>query len=232
MPATKAHKSKYNAKHIIYEDGDKKTVYSGGSRAWRTNNPGNIKSRGPFPRRHGAIGSDGVNAIFPDYETGKDAMVANLHRHDYTVLSINNMIATYAPASDGNNVPAYQRYVHDQTGLDMNRIFGSLDSAEFSSVVDALESYEHSSAGETWVMKTIQATKSTNDQNFTDFKVDGAWISKSDAMDQVRQDRLDAVISGDHLRPSPGQPDFESIEEEATDEEEGEDPKHKDPDDR
>jgi len=232
MPATRAYKSKHNSKHIIYDDGDTKRVYADGSRAWRTNNPGNLKARGGFAGRHGAIGSDGVNAIFPDYQTGKDAMVANLQRPDYTSLSINNMIAKYAPARDGNNVPAYQRYVHDETGLDMSRIFGSLNPEEFRSVVDALESYEHSDPGQVWVMDRIEATKSKNDKNFTDFKVNGDWISKSAAMAKVKEDRLDAVISGDHLRPSPGQPDFESLEEEATDEEEGEDPKHKDRDDR
>lgn len=45
---------------------------TGGTRAWRSNNPGNIEY-GSFAKSHGAIGSDGRFAIFSSYEAGRKA---------------------------------------------------------------------------------------------------------------------------------------------------------------
>lgn len=160
-------------------------------------------------------------------------MAALLVSAKYNNLSINKMIAIHAPASDGNDVPAYQRYVHGHTGLDMKRKMNSLTADELASVrhaMEALEGYSDPPGNET-MMKVIEAVKSTNDINYTDFKVSGRWISLAEAMTMVQEDKLDAVISGGHLSPSPGQPSFSSIEIEPSDKEEGENPKHKDKDD-
>lgn len=231
MAATKAYRSKNNAKHVIYEDGDNKIVFSGGSLDWRTNNPGAMQARGGFSSRHGMIGSSSPNAIFPDYQTGKAAMVARLQTPQFSDASINDAIEDWA-RTGASDVAAYRADVHNWTGLDMKRKVSSLSSSEFESMRAAMERHEGYTAGETWTMKKVQATKSKNDKNFTDFKVDGSWITKSAAISMAKQDKLDAVVSGGSLRPWPGQPSFESIEEEATDEEEGENPKHKDKDDK
>lgn len=231
MAATKAYRSKHNVKHVIYEDGDNKIVFSGGSLDWRTNNPGAMQARGGFSSRHGMIGSSSPNAIFPDYQAGKTAMVLRLQQAEFFDASINDAIEDWAQTKP-SDVAAYRADVHNWTGLDMKRKVSSLLSSEFESMRAAMERHEGYTPGEVWTMKKVQATKSKNDKNFTDFKVDGSWISKSAAISLVKQDKLDAVVSGDFLRPSFGQPSFESLEEEATDEEEGEDPEHKDSDDK
>ena len=42
---------------VLYEaDDGSKVLRSGGSRTWRSNNPGNISAKGGFASRHGAIG--------------------------------------------------------------------------------------------------------------------------------------------------------------------------------
>jgi len=61
---------------------------TGGSRSWRNNNPGNIKY-GEFARLNGAIGQDSDGfAIFPDVQTGRNAMVSLLQSANYSNLTV------------------------------------------------------------------------------------------------------------------------------------------------
>src|SRR5579872_6910539 len=63
------------------------------TRSWRNNNPGNLKYT-PFARDNGAIGAAGQPpnakptdlkfAVFPDYETGKNAQAKRLKMDLYT----------------------------------------------------------------------------------------------------------------------------------------------------
>ncbi|MDE2019896.1 MAG: hypothetical protein KGJ13_06140 [Patescibacteria group bacterium] len=80
--------------------------YYPGSRAYRNNNPGNLRYAGQY----GAIGQDGAGfAIFPDYQTGFNALVAQL-RLDATrnpQWTLYDFISHYAPASDGNDPFSY-----------------------------------------------------------------------------------------------------------------------------
>lgn len=50
------------------------SLYSGGSRNWRNNNPGNFRP-GTVSRRNGQIGVAGNFAVFPDSKTGQAAHV-------------------------------------------------------------------------------------------------------------------------------------------------------------
>ncbi|NJR44139.1 hypothetical protein HC761_01425 [bacterium] len=73
---------------------------SGGSLAWRNNNPGNIRY-GDFARRNGAVGEGpGGFAIFPDRATGERAITTLLQGSSYRNLSILNAISRYAPPSE------------------------------------------------------------------------------------------------------------------------------------
>lgn len=82
----------------------------GGSRSWRNNNPGNIEY-GTFAKSHGAIGTDGRFAIFPDEATGQRARAALIFNGDkYRNLTLTQAIERYAPSSE-NHTTAYQRRV-------------------------------------------------------------------------------------------------------------------------
>ena len=82
----------------------------GGSRSWRNNNPGNIEY-GSFAKAHGAIGTDGRFAIFPDEATGQRARAALIFNGDkYRNLTLTQAIERYAPSSE-NHTTAYQRRV-------------------------------------------------------------------------------------------------------------------------
>ena len=73
--------------------------FSGGSRAWRNNNPGNLED-GKFARDNGAIGTDGRFAIFPDATTGFNAMAGLLSTNAYQNLTIEGAINRYAPPNE------------------------------------------------------------------------------------------------------------------------------------
>src|SRR5438045_1094534 len=70
-------------RYVVYDD----EVQAGGSRAWRNNNPSNIEA-GSFANAHGAIGSDGRMAVFPDAETGAQALRDLLSNDTYSGLNI------------------------------------------------------------------------------------------------------------------------------------------------
>lgn len=98
----------------------------GGSRAWRNNNEGNLEF-GKFAKAHGAIGTDGRFAIFPDEETGRRAKEALIFESNGGKYLANNpldygkgigyrdktllqMIAAYAPSGE-NNTERYQKTI-------------------------------------------------------------------------------------------------------------------------
>jgi hypothetical protein len=70
----------------------------GGARGDRNNNPGNIEY-GAFARAHGATGSDGRFAIFPDWNTGASAMAALLQER-YQGMTLSGIQQRWTNASD------------------------------------------------------------------------------------------------------------------------------------
>ena len=118
----------------------------GGDPNWRNNNPGNMgDSR--FARSHGSIGESGRWAVFSNRQDGYDASLSNLQSSRYRTLTLDSAIATWAPASDGNNVPAYQSFVAHRTGLNHIGVMGNFSDSETRSILDAIAVHEGSSVG-------------------------------------------------------------------------------------
>ena len=113
---------------------------SGGTRAWRNSNPGNIRS-GSFARRVGAIGQAGGFAVFPDEATGMYAIKALLRTSNYNSLTIAGAISRYAPPSE-NDTAAYHRRLEQLTGLSINRPMSGLSDAELERVAFAIRTIE------------------------------------------------------------------------------------------
>lgn len=76
------------------------------SRPRRNNNPGDIEY-GKFALAHGASGTDGRFAIFPDETTGFAAMKALL-LSGYATLSVSQAIEKWAPSSENDT----QTYIY------------------------------------------------------------------------------------------------------------------------
>jgi hypothetical protein len=93
------------------------------SRCRRNFNPGNIEA-GRFAVAHGAIGSDGRFAIFPDDETGFKAQAALLDGPIYRGLTIAQAIAKYAPSNE-NDTARYTKLICEWANLNPDRSIAS-----------------------------------------------------------------------------------------------------------
>lgn len=131
---------------VVYTTADGHRVRrTGGTRAWRNMNPGNIRYS-EFSRNAGAIGQAGGFAVFPDEETGTRAISSLLRGQSYNNLTIARAITRYAPPSE-NNTAAYHRRIQQITGLNINRRISDLSDGELSHVVDAIRAIEGWEAG-------------------------------------------------------------------------------------
>lgn len=132
---------------VVYVNADgTKIRRTGGTKAWRNNNPGNIRYSG-FIKKYAIANADGF-AVFPDAEAGKAVIKKLLRANSYNNLTINGAIARYAPASE-NDTRAYQNHVARYTKLDMNRIMKDLSDEEIASIVDAICKQEGYAVGST-----------------------------------------------------------------------------------
>lgn len=89
---------------------------SGGTRADRNNNPGNIEF-GSFAKRMGATGSDGRFAIFPDRETGFKAAESLLGGKGYAGLTLSQIGSRWA---EGDS--RWAQNVSKATGIPLNAV--------------------------------------------------------------------------------------------------------------
>ncbi|WP_028100544.1 hypothetical protein [Pseudoduganella violaceinigra] len=143
-----------NPKYVSARDGEKNSViyvtadgreylHSGGTRAWRNNNPGNLSKA----EKSGlAIGVGGPFAVFPDHEAGKAALKFVL-THVYDDKRLDKVFEKYAPAKDNNDPEHYTMLVKKFTGLDASRTVGDLNAAELDKFMGAIERVEGWKAG-------------------------------------------------------------------------------------
>ncbi|WP_148293963.1 hypothetical protein [Azospirillum sp. B4] len=145
--------NKQGHKVVVIESSDGSTeTRSGGDRSWRNNNPGNIgykpkDGEKSFARRHGAIGSDGERAIFPDEATGVAAQKALL-LGQYGDGTLDEMIGHWAdPKKD--DVPAYRARIRLWTGLSGKEKIKDLTDEQLTAVMAAQRRQEG------WTMGTV-----------------------------------------------------------------------------
>lgn len=130
---------------------------TGGTIAWRFNNPGNIRPVDNTKPIMGAIGigktsGNGAFLIFSSYEEGRAQKKALLRRKYnqrtfYTMLAgipdkHGNMVEGYAPKSDKNDPVSYANSISKHTGLPVETVLSTLSDAQLDSVLDAMEKRE------------------------------------------------------------------------------------------
>jgi hypothetical protein len=126
---------------IIHADGTTE-IRNGGSRPWRLNNPGSIQA-GDFANRHGAIGSDGFLAVFPDAATGEAAQEALLRGPSYSSLTVNEAVEKRTPKSDpSNDTERTKKLVRDFSGLPGDAVIGRLAPADKQRLYSAIRRSE------------------------------------------------------------------------------------------
>jgi len=147
--------------------------YSGGTPAWRNNNPGNMRAyKESFGR--GAIGTGGGEtkdgapgfAIFPDTNTGWNAMVDLLSQPLYQKLTIEDAINKYAPPNE-NNVEAYLKDLENRTSFPRTTPMNNLSKDNLLKLAKAMKAHESSKSGkirlvpknETYIWRTQEDDK-------------------------------------------------------------------------
>lgn len=147
MKFTNAYSEKTkNSANVIYKDDNGRFYkYSGGTPAWRNNNPGNI-IQSPFANANGAIGNSQGFAVFPDPETGKQALHDLLLDDKYQKLSIGAAITAYAPPHE-NNTEAYKKFVQNETGLPLDTSMKGLSEGNLQRVMNAIMKIEGTKPG-------------------------------------------------------------------------------------
>ncbi len=193
----KAEKGK--GRKVIYHRNDGgKLVKTGGSPAWRNNNPKNIWSLGTFAKENGSIGAADGFAVFPGYETGRRALGRLLRTKKYWSSSIFDAVAAYAPVRDGNDVANYRKLLKRWTQLDLNRKLKSLIAKEFLRVVDAVERMESWNPGTEEIIEPDKISAVRRDRKgviVADLLEERGWVSKAQLIAVIESEGgVDAVV--------------------------------------
>lgn len=86
-----------------------------GSRAYRNNNPGNL-------RVNGDLGMSDGYGVFSSYDKGRQALINDLYAkiRKYPTFTVAQIMARYAPAADQNDPVAYAASISNALGVDVN----------------------------------------------------------------------------------------------------------------
>lgn len=138
--------------NVVYTTaGGAQIMRQGGTRAWRNNNPGCIR-HGQLALNNGAIGHAGGFAVFPDEQTGMNAICALLRSDSYKNKTIATAMYSYAPPFE-NNTAAYNRYLARLTGLPTTSKLADLTNEQIMRLARAIRQVEGWREG---VEKTIR----------------------------------------------------------------------------
>jgi hypothetical protein len=128
-----------------------------GTIAQRNNNPGNLRAS-PY-----SIGTDSNGySIFPDAQTGWNALYYQLSLYSGRGLTLDQMINIYAPASDNNNPSNYLNFVTGKLGVGP------------STSVSAL--YDSSQSGNSTDVPSGSTDGSTDQSGFTMLDFLSSWL--------------------------------------------------------
>ena len=158
-------------------------IKSGGSIAWRFNNPGNIR-----PKKNGLYqGQVGVGdtasgkfAIFGSYEEGRNEKRALLRRK-YNNYTLKEAIYVYAPPNE-NDTESYIDYLVKHADISRTTKLSTLNDVQLNKLMDAMEKREGFNAKietrkEFWV-NTINVNVSDGSKPIENFKIQVKYQNK------------------------------------------------------
>jgi len=118
----------------------------GGSRSWRNNNPAYIRCSSRA-MTYGATGCDGEYAIFPDVNTGLDAIVPCL-RDEYPSQTLGEALRRQLPPEEAGEGAAER--IQQQTGVDPNQKIEDMTDEQLLSVAEVCQEQAGWLTGETY----------------------------------------------------------------------------------
>ncbi len=185
----------YGSKSYTVQYFDEKgnvTIRSGGTKAWRNNNLGNMVyiQRG-FAVRRGAIGKANGMAVFPTEAMGRNALSDLLKSSNYHNLKITEFPEKY----DKDNAQEYRRMILSISKLDPNKYIKDLTQAEFDRLRVAVERIEGWEVGredliEKWYISKVHKIHGV----ITEYLVNKSWLSKEAALKLAEEGKLHATI--------------------------------------
>lgn len=189
---------------VIYTTDDGKYIrYFGGTWAWRNNNPGNVRP-GDISKTHHQIGIVGGFAVFPDYDTGEEALIALLKRPIWQNRSIDQLVDKYAPPEDGNKYNAeYKAALHRATGVMDDTKIKYFTPKQFDALWHAIikqEGYYNENPADGHPREIVEVYKITCTQNdkkgiISKYCVNTiGWITKDECIKLVKQGIIEAEI--------------------------------------
>jgi hypothetical protein len=196
-------------------------IRSRGTRAWRCNNPGNLHaSTYSMSKQRRSIGKvrEGKDeyAVYPDYETGHEALVVMLKGSIYSPLSLRDAMYKY----DSTN-PKYIDEIVKITKLDPERSIKSLSDHEFEIFWNAIEKVEKWIVGredfiEKWYITSVHKKHGVITECLIKKNENSIWVSKEKAIQLAINGRLHVTIvhlkTGKvYLRPEFGFKSFEQV---------------------
>ena len=175
------------------------TIRGGGTVAWRCNNPGNLRASSySKSAKRRAIGTAGYGeneyAVYPDYETGHEALVVMLKGGVYSPLTLREAMIRY----DKPN-PNYINIIVNKTGLDPERKVKSLNDQEFKAFWQAIETTEKWKVGkedfiEKWVITGVHMKRGVISEYCIRQNGNDVWMSKQEAIILAQEWRIHAIV--------------------------------------
>ncbi len=206
-----------------FDENGNLTIRSGGSRAWRCNNPGNLrKSRYSMSKKRGSIGFAGHGEdqypVYPDKATGLEALTVMLKGSVYGPLTLRKALQRFEPGKTD-----YIDIIVQRTGLDPDHTIRSLNDREFTRFHQAIEYVENWTPGcedfiERWIIAAVHKKRGTIFEYLVNKPKSGGseWIAKTDAILLADEGRLRATVvhpkkGSPYLRPEYGKHSFTEV---------------------
>ncbi len=190
---------KYNDEVVFYFDSaGNKYVATGGSLAWRINNPGLVHSHTHFSRRLGSIGSFGPYAIFSQPQEGRKALAAWIHSKKYFNSSFKALAEHYQPKSPD----VFISQLSSLSKISPETKIKLLNQQELSSLLISLEKLcGYASTGNeafSLLPKIIAKIENVKGKEDTYLIGNNIVLSKKEAIEWIQSHRLDGVIVHEH----------------------------------
>lgn len=177
---------------VIYtDDSGKHFRFSGGTWAWRNHNPGNIRP-GKVSNRNNQIGVAYNFAVFPDYESGHNALLDVLETTYYN-SSIDEMMAHFAPPKE-NNTAKYRKFLHDATGVKDDKKIKDFTPNEYEQLWKGIEQIESSKEGNITEVYQITQTRINKNGVIFYYCIGNEWISIEECITFAKQGLVDVEI--------------------------------------
>ena len=186
---------------LYFDEAGNMTIRSGGSRAWRCNNPGALlASSFSMGKSRRSIGKAGYGkyyyAVYPDYETGHEALIVMLRGSVYSCLSLREASSRYVN-EDPDHV--YKIIKLTKNKLNPGQIIKSLTAEEFKIYWKAIEKNEKWDVGredfvKRWYITGVHRKRGVIYEYCMNTNKVNSWIAKDDAIELVKQNKLHAIL--------------------------------------